>query len=178
VIAHRLVLAAKNKLFYQVLVDAADEDCSVILMPEHGVEEVRNMVEDFYDFKSTENAFNCGKSPVSDTEICTKYSSNVSKFAKLQLPISKIMKEEPKLQPFQFPSSVDIAEAPDEPANTDVSALPTAPNSDNIHSLILKAGSVLCPTYRCKVPGCQFSVQKSLLCIKGHILTEHWGNLG
>ena len=47
-----------------------------------------------------------------------------------------------------------------------------------MESLILKSGaSELSPTYSCRVPGCLFSVKKSLLCIKGHILAEHWSNV-
>ena len=42
-----------------------------------------------------------------------------------------------------------------------------------MESLIEKSGSELNPTYSCQVPGCLFSVRKSLLCIKGHILAEH-----
>ena len=44
-----------------------------------------------------------------------------------------------------------------------------------MESLIAKSGSELNPTYSCQVPGCLFSVRKSLLCIKGHILAEHGG---
>ena len=46
-----------------------------------------------------------------------------------------------------------------------------------IESFISKSGSQLSPTYSCQVPGCLFSVEKSLLCIKGHILAEHWSNM-
>ena len=49
--------------------------------------------------------------------------------------------------------------------------------SELMESLISKSGSESNPTYSCRVPGCLFSVRKSLLCIKGHILAEHWSNV-
>merc|ERR1711892_676962 len=176
VIAHRLILAAKSTLFYQVLIDSADEEFSVILMPDHSFADVSAMVQDYYDFKTTENAFNIDDKVTTDQDDDgIKTSSNTSKMPKLQFP--KKMEEKPKLPAFQSPTCVDITEPPDDDAE-EMSALPTAANTDTLDSLILRAGSVLCPTYSCKVPGCQFSVQRSLLCIKGHILTEHWGSLG
>eukprot|EP00092_Neocalanus_flemingeri_P044100 GFUD01048775.1.p1 GENE.GFUD01048775.1~~GFUD01048775.1.p1 ORF type:complete len:752 (-),score=182.43 GFUD01048775.1:65-1999(-) len=175
VVAHRLILAAKHPLFYQVLIDCADDDYSVIMMPDHSFADVSDMVEDYYNFKTTENAFNVNDKGSND-HVDMKNTPSPSKVAKLQLP--KKMDEKLKLSPFQFPSYVDVdkIEAPDDEEK--VSTLPTIANSDTLDRLILKAGSVLCPTYSCKVPGCLFSVQRSLLCIKGHILTEHWGKLG
>ena len=50
-------------------------------------------------------------------------------------------------------------------------------NYDTIENLIEKSGENSNLTFSCKVPGCNFSVPKSLLCIKGHILAEHLSNL-
>ena len=50
---HRLILAAHNEYFYQLLVNtaAADLDTAVILMPDHSSQDVVNMVQQLYNFK-------------------------------------------------------------------------------------------------------------------------------
>ena len=53
VLTHRLVLAAHNEYFYQLLTStgSVDQDMEVILMPDHSREDVVNMVEQLYTFK-------------------------------------------------------------------------------------------------------------------------------
>ena len=183
VTAHRLILAAKNDLFYQVLIDCSDEEFSVILMPDHSVQDVTDMIKGFYDFKTSTNAFpfNSDKVEVKDDpEDETEQNDDLShplpnKLAKMH----NILQRTNEKKPFSpFPGSVvDISEDHDA-GGGEVSNLRTSANNNTLDRLIMKGGSSLCPTYSCKVPGCQFSVQSSLMCIKGHILTEHWGNLG
>ena len=48
---HRLILAAHNDFFYQLLVNSKDEDTSVIMMPDHSFEEISAIVEQLYNFK-------------------------------------------------------------------------------------------------------------------------------
>ena len=48
---HRLILAAHNDFFYQLLVNCKDEDTSVIMMPDHSFEEISAIVEQLYNFK-------------------------------------------------------------------------------------------------------------------------------
>ena len=192
VTAHRLILAAKNDLFYQVLIDCADEEFSVILMPDHSVKEVTDMIKAFYDFKTSTNAFpfNSDKVEDKDPEDVTEQNDDLGHPLPNTLPkmhnILQRMNEKKQFSPFPG-SVVDIAEDQDDGGGEaedqddgggEVSNLRTSANNNTLDRLIMKGGSSLCPTYSCKVPGCQFSVQSSLMCIKGHILTEHWGNLG
>ena len=55
---HRLVLAAHNEFFYQLLTSTAsvDQDMEVILMPDYSREDVVNMVEQLYTFKVNESS--------------------------------------------------------------------------------------------------------------------------
>ena len=48
---HRLILAAHNDFFYQLLVNSKDEDTSVIMMPDHSFEEISAIVQQLYNFK-------------------------------------------------------------------------------------------------------------------------------
>ena len=50
---HRLILAAYNEYFYQLLVNTAeaDQETAVILMPDHSCQDVVNMVQQLYNFK-------------------------------------------------------------------------------------------------------------------------------
>ena len=48
---HRLILAAHNEFFYQLLVNTNDEDTSVIMMPDHSFEEISAIVQQLYNFK-------------------------------------------------------------------------------------------------------------------------------
>ena len=50
---HRLVLAAYNDYFYQLLSSTAsqDQNMDVILMPDYNREDVSNMVQQLYNFK-------------------------------------------------------------------------------------------------------------------------------
>lgn len=185
VTAHRLILAARNNFFYQVLMDIGDEDFSVILMPDHSFEDVSTMVQGFYDFKISTNAF-----PFNSDKVVFKHNEddldkNVdlpcpppNKIAKLYNIVDRTNARLKAAKVSQFSSSV--VDVPDDPGDVpgEASHHRTAANNDTLDRLIQKAGSTLCPTYSCKIPGCQFSVQSSLMCIKGHILTEHWGNLG
>merc|ERR1711874_342131 len=54
---HRLILAAHNDFFYQLLVNSNDEDTSVIMMPDHSFEEISAIVQQLYNFKVKETAF-------------------------------------------------------------------------------------------------------------------------
>ena len=60
-------------------------------------------------------------------------------------------------------------------SNSDLSSEDFSTNL-SVERFIRKSGG-LTPTYSCKVGPCQFSVKKSLMCIKGHILAEHWASL-
>ena len=51
VLTHRLVLAAHNEFFYNLLTASVDEDMTVILMPDYAKEDVVYMVEQLYNFK-------------------------------------------------------------------------------------------------------------------------------
>ena len=53
VLTHRLVLAAYNDYFYQLLTSSAslDQNMDVILMPDYNREDVVNMVKQLYNFK-------------------------------------------------------------------------------------------------------------------------------
>lgn len=53
VLTHRLVLAAYNDYFYQLLSSTAsqDQNMDVILMPDYNREDVSNMVQQLYNFK-------------------------------------------------------------------------------------------------------------------------------
>ena len=59
VLTHRLVLAAHNEYFYQLLTSTSsvDQDMEVILMPDHSREDVVNMVKQLYNFKVKNSAF-------------------------------------------------------------------------------------------------------------------------
>ena len=46
-------------------------------------------------------------------------------------------------------------------------------NNEFVDRLILKTGTNASPLFWCQFAGCNFSVKKSLLCMKGHILAEH-----
>ena len=48
---HRLILAAHNEFFYQLLVNTSDEETSVIMMPDHSFEEISAIVQQLYNFK-------------------------------------------------------------------------------------------------------------------------------
>jgi len=179
--AHRLVLAARNTFFYQILLDCADEDFSVIMMPDHSFDDISAMVQGFYDFKASTNAFafNSDKTVLNQND---EIDINVDQVSPRPHKIAKLLSipEKTNLTPnmsqkSQFSSSV-AETTTDDPG--EVSQHRTAAGNDTLDRLILKEGSTICPTYSCKIPGCKFSVQNSLMCIKGHILTEHWGNLG
>ena len=169
VTAHRLILAAKNDLFYQVLIDCADEEFSVILMPDHSVKEVTDMIKAFYDFKTSTNAFpfNSDKVEDKDPEDVTEQNDDLGHPLPNTLPkmhnILQRMNEKKQFSPFPG-SVVDIAEDQDD-GGGEVSNLRTSANNNTLDRLIMKGGSSLCPTYSCKVPGCQFSVQSSLMCM-------------
>ena len=63
-------------------------------------------------------------------------------------------------------------------SNSDLSTedCPVTPDL-SVEKYIRKSGGALSPVYSCRVGGCKFSVKKSLLCMKGHILAEHWPSL-
>ena len=52
-LTHRLVLAAHNAFFYQLLTSTAsvDQDMAVIMMPDYSREDVVKMVGKLYNFK-------------------------------------------------------------------------------------------------------------------------------
>jgi len=177
--AHRLVLAARNTFFYQILLDCADEDFSVIMMPDHSFDDISAMVQGFYDFKASTNTFAFNKTVLTQND---EIDINVNQVSPRPHKIAKLLSipEKTNLTPNMSQKSLfssSVAETTtDDPG--EVSQHRTAAGNDTLDRLILKEGSTICPTYSCKIPGCKFSVQNSLMCIKGHILTEHWGNLG
>ena len=74
-------------------------------------------------------------------------------------------------------NEVDNEENPIHESEHDLITANKDESNEMIDTLIMKSGSSLNPIYTCRVPGCNFSVKKSLLCIKGHILAEHWSNI-
>jgi len=179
---HRLVLAARNTFFYQILLDCADEDFSVIMMPDHSLGDISAMVQGFYDFKASTNAFPFNSDNTALNQNGDEIDIHVDQVCPRPHKISKLISipEKANLTPItsqksKFSNSVSEMTT-DDPG--EVSQHRTAAGNDTLDRLILKEGSAIHPTYSCKIPGCKFSVQNSLMCIKGHILTEHWGNLG
>ena len=78
--------------------------------------------------------------------------------------------------------NIEVETDNDEQNNESETEMYTATTRDDdsyetIENLIEKSGEISNLTFSCKVPGCNFSVNKSLLCIKGHILAEHLSNL-
>ena len=181
VTAHRLILAARSSFFHQILVDCVNEDFSIIVMPDHSFDDVSAMIQGFYDFKVSRSAFPFNSANTessqdddtgnSDDQACPK----PCKLAKMN-SISEQTNFSTNISPNDHFSDM-VGSIANDPGKVSEHRTTTAA-SDTLDRLIQKEGSSLCPTYSCKIPGCRFSVQNSLMCIKGHILTEHWGNLG
>lgn len=178
VTAHRLILAARNTFFHKVLVDCVDEDFSIILMPDHSFDDVSAMIQGFYDFKVASNAFpfdthklveNLTDNGEDSIQVCPK-PYKVAKMSNIP--------ENANVTSYKSQFSGSVGDITDDPDPGEIIESRPAAGNDTLDRLILKEGSALCPTYSCRIPGCKFSVQNSLMCIKGHILTEHWGNLG
>jgi len=177
---HRLILAAHNDFFYQLLVNTGDSDTSVIIMPDHSFEEISAIVEQLYNFKVKETAF-----IFKEEQNELKTSENSTNNCKLE----KKKSAKVTLDPFQLSTSAKrkrhletektCKESPENnietQSNSDLSTEDCPINP--VERFIMKTGGILSPTYSCKVSGCKFSVKKSLLCIKGHILAEHWASL-
>lgn len=173
---HRLILAAHNDFFYQLLVNTSDEDTSVIMMPDHSFEEISAIVQQLYNFKVKETAFIFNEE---QNELKTSGNSiNNFKLEKKKIPKALIESFQHTTSP-KRKKCEEKSECPGGPfvseSNSDLSTedCPTNP----VERFIMKTGGFLNPTYSCKVVGCKFSVKKSLLCIKGHILAEHWPSL-
>ena len=185
-LTHRLVLAAHNEYFYQLLTSTSsvDQDMEVILMPDHSREDVVNMVKQLYNFKVKNSAFlsdeNLHEYRITDsiTSADMKKNSGVNIFSKNSSKFTS------SLSNTSMSSSEGLLESNENPCHA------SSEGSDRISgvtklsdkrelldSLISKSGGELSPLYSCQVPGCLFSVRKSLLCIKGHILAEHWSIL-
>lgn len=192
VLTHRLVLAAHNAFFYQLLTSTAsvDQDMAVIMMPDYSREDVVKMVGKLYNFKVKSSAFlldeNFHEYRITDADPTKKIkmrtrSCSFSKDIPLLKTTSRISNRSSE---YLFdslnenrPSNENHNGASSE--ELDISEITKfGDKRELMESLILKSGaSELSPTYSCRVPGCLFSVKKSLLCIKGHILAEHWSNV-
>jgi len=181
VTAHKLILAASNAFFHQVLVDCVDEDFSIIVMPDHSFDDVSAMIQGFYDFKVSRNLF-----PFNSEKLVSNQNDDSGNEVDHACPKPcKVTKMNSVAEPANFSTNIlpedqfsdSAGSLTDDPGEVSEHRTTTA-GSDTLDRLIQKEGSPLCPTYSCKIPGCKFSVQNSLMCIKGHILTEHWGNLG
>jgi len=185
VLTHRLVLAAHNEHFYQLLssTSSVDQDMEVILMPDHSREDVDNMVKQLYNFKVKNSAFlsdeNLHEYRITDsiTNADIKKNSGLNTFS------NKSSKFTTSLFNTSMSSSECLLESNENPSHassegSDISGVTKLYDKrELLESLISKSGSELSPLYSCQVPGCLFSVRKSLLCIKGHILAEHWSTL-
>ena len=182
---HRLVLAAHNEFFYQLLTSTSsvDQNMEVILMPDHSRDDVVNMVKQLYNFKVKNSAFlsdeNLHEYRITDsiTSADMKKNSGVNTFSKIS---SKFASSRSNTS---MSSSEGLLESNENPSHassegSDISGVTKLSDKrELLDSLISKSGSELSPLYSCQVPGCLFSVRKSLLCIKGHILAEHWSIL-
>ena len=53
ILTHRLILAAHNEYFYQLLVNTepTDMELAVIMMPDHSCQDIANMLQQLYNFK-------------------------------------------------------------------------------------------------------------------------------
>ena len=184
-LTHRLVLAAHNEHFYQLLssTSSVDQDMEVILMPDHSWEDVDNMVKQLYNFKVKNSAFlsdeNLHEYRITDsiTNADIKKNSGLNTFS------NNSSKFTASLFNTSMSSSECLLESNENPSHassegSDISGVTKLYDKrELLESLISKSGSELSPLYSCQVPGCLFSVRKSLLCIKGHILAEHWSTL-
>ena len=189
---HRLILAAHNDFFYQLLVNSNDEDTSVIMMPDHSFQEISAIVQQLYNFKVKSSEFSLQVKlslifsfQVRETAFIFNEQQNEQKTPENSLTTSKLYKKScRKVGLDTFTHASAKRKKPDEnysednfesESNSDLSSEDFSTNL-SVERFIRKSGG-LTPTYSCKVGPCQFSVKKSLMCIKGHILAEHWASL-
>jgi len=195
ILTHRLILAAHNEYFYQLLVNtaAADLDTAVILMPDHSSQDVVNMVQQLYNFKVNNTAFLFDEKLHEYRITDTAPSPGLSKKIRLEKSVKVVSRESSKflksLKDYTSNTSLVLENTEknetldqdynvneeqateDDPDPMDTSA--SNYNNEFVDRLILKTGTNASPLFWCQFAGCNFSVKKSLLCMKGHILAEH-----
>jgi len=206
ILTHRLILAAHNEYFYQLLVsnEPSENELVVIMMPDHSSQDIANMLQQLYNFKVNNTAFLFDESfheyritdstPSKKKKVEEKLEEEDAASAKTFLhslmnyasTLSNLrnnenfaIKTEEELEHNNNDedNEVDNEENPIHESEHDLITANKDESNEMIDTLIMKSGSSLNPIYTCLVPGCNFSVKKSLLCIKGHILAEHWSNI-
>ena len=131
-------------------------------------------INEFKTFENSTNNNNCNsvKKIVRKVEGSHHTSlpptSSSSSFSSFSPSKRKKLEETCPEENFESESNSDLS--PEDSCSTPTTNL-------SVERFIRKTGGLLNPTYSCRVGGCQFSVKKSLLCIKGHILAEHWPSL-
>ena len=205
VLTHRLVLAAHNEYFYQLLTStgSVDQDMEVILMPDYSREDVVNMVEQLYTFKVNNESswIFIGHQVINILHLQVKNSAFLFDKSLHEYRITDSIPIAIEKKSSKISTIKDGSKNTTRSSNTSINSserllesggIPSHPGAEeldvsdvtkfdgkreHIESFITKSGSELSPTYSCQVPGCLFSVEKSLLCIKGHILAEHWSTV-
>jgi len=208
ILTHRLILAAHNEYFYQLLVstEPSEMELAVIMMPDHSSQDIANMLQQLYNFKVNDTAFLFDESfheyRITDSTPSKKkkveekleedaasaktflhslmnYASTLSNLRKNENNEHFAIKNEDEHEPDNNNDDENdvVHDDPNLESEPDHITAVKDESNEMIDTLIMKTGSSLNPVYTCQVPGCNFSVKKSLLCIKGHILAEHWSNI-
>ena len=128
--------------------------------------------EKLHEYRITDTAPSLGMNKKIRLEKSVKVESRETKFLKsLNQFTSNTSLEMENMEKHEISDQDNAAINGDDPE-----AFDTATSSDNtefVESLILKTGTNASPLFWCQYTGCNFSVKKSLLCMKGHILAEH-----
>ena len=132
--------------------------------------------EKLHEYRITDTAPSLGINKKIKLDKSVKVVSRESKFLKSLKHYTTNVSQE-----MENTEKIEVGDQEDDVLNEvateeDFEAIDTVNSNDNtelVESLILKTGTNASPLFWCQFTGCNFSVKKSLLCMKGHILAEH-----